>query len=175
MRSSIDGKENLWISHRHMRCFSARRHVRDVLGRLVPANCSLNEDIGPLDLSRVRYMFEGAGLFIVSWDVSSVINMEHILFDENGFNQDIGSCIKCGSWNMSNVIELAYVFRFAASLNQDVGSWNVSNVITMRNMFRDATSFKPRHWILGCVQRDRYECFCFVMQQLSTKILVLGK
>ena len=51
------------------------------------------------------------------------------------FNLDIGS------WDVSNVTDMSYMFRNSFSFNQDIGSWDVSNVKKMRGMFLSAASF----------------------------------
>ena len=51
------------------------------------------------------------------------------------FNQDIGS------WDVSGVNVLDYMFTNASSFNQDIGSWNVDGVWSMYVMFSGATSF----------------------------------
>ena len=51
------------------------------------------------------------------------------------FNQNIGS------WDVSNVINMRFMFNLATSFNQDISSWDVSNVINMTSMFNTATSF----------------------------------
>lgn len=44
-------------------------------------------------------------------------------------------------WDVSNVTNMAYMFRGAINFNQDIGKWVVSNVTRMEYMFRDASSF----------------------------------
>jgi len=49
------------------------------------------------------------------------------------FNQDIGS------WDVSNVINMDWMFSLAKDFDQDLGGWNVSNVIQNTGMFHDVT------------------------------------
>ncbi len=51
------------------------------------------------------------------------------------FNQDISN------WDVSNVADMAEMFRGAESFNQDISIWDVSNVTYMNGMFRGAESF----------------------------------
>jgi uncharacterized repeat protein (TIGR02543 family) len=45
------------------------------------------------------------------------------------------------AWDTSNVKDMVEMFLGANSFNQDIGSWNTSNVTNMRSMFLDAVSF----------------------------------
>ena len=51
------------------------------------------------------------------------------------FNQNIGS------WDVSNVTNMAAMFSSAISFNQNIGGWNVSNVTNMGGMFDQAIVF----------------------------------
>ena len=57
------------------------------------------------------------------------------MFRDSVFNQDIGS------WNVSSVTRMDYMFYEASSFNQNIGSWDVSSVTNMSDMFRSASSF----------------------------------
>ncbi|QQT26456.1 BspA family leucine-rich repeat surface protein [Sphingobacterium spiritivorum] len=46
-----------------------------------------------------------------------------------------------GSWNMSNVIGMSYMFYGAKIFNQNIGTWNIANVNNMQAMFLGATKF----------------------------------
>ena len=99
---------------------------------------AFNRNIGSWDVGRVitmLQMFYGASIFnnagnssINNWNTSRVLNMEFMFYAAAAFNQPIGS------WDVSNVTEMASVFRFSA-FNQPIGNWNVGNVTNMNNMF----------------------------------------
>lgn len=46
-----------------------------------------------------------------------------------------------GNWNTSNVTNMSNMFERAWTFNQDIGNWNTSNVINMSYMFSWDTSF----------------------------------
>ena len=58
-------------------------------------------------------------------------------FGSSGFNQPIGS------WDVSNVAVMNFMFAFTPSFNQDLSPWNdkVSSVTDMKSMFQQATAF----------------------------------
>ena len=47
-----------------------------------------------------------------------------------------------GEWDVSNVIDMSYMFEGfeLSTFNQPIEEWDVSNVINMSNMFHDANS-----------------------------------
>jgi surface protein len=55
------------------------------------------------------------------------------------FNQDLGS------WNVSSVTNMSYMFVGSTSFNNggssSINGWNVSNVVNMQGMFQSATAF----------------------------------
>lgn len=77
----------------------------------------------------------GGSTAIDSWDTSKVFSMQN-MFAESPFNQPIGS------WNVSNVNNMSYMFQFSTGyFNQDIGSWDVSKVTTFSEMFRNNWGF----------------------------------
>jgi surface protein len=57
------------------------------------------------------------------------------MFGGSGFNGVIGS------WDVSSVTNMAYMFSDASSFNRPISSWDVSNVRYMSQMFDEASSF----------------------------------
>ena len=79
---------------------------------------------------------------ISDWNTTACIHMGWLFFtpanDTEGratFNEDISS------WNTSNVINMASMFRNSFAFDQDIGNWNTSNVINMASMFRNSFAF----------------------------------
>lgn len=46
-----------------------------------------------------------------------------------------------GSWNTSNVTDMAAIFTDAYTFNAPIGTWNTANVTRMQGMFNNATAF----------------------------------
>ena len=46
-----------------------------------------------------------------------------------------------GDWNVSNVIDMSFLFIECNTFNEDISNWNVYNVETMRGMFEFCNSF----------------------------------
>jgi surface protein len=111
----------------------------------------------PQDMS---FLFEGVDSFhetIASWEVSNVSNMRDMFAYASHFNQNIGS------WDVSNVTDMSYMFGWAATFNQDIGSWDVSSVTDKHAQHvSHGSEFQSIYWILGCLQRDRYEPHIFL-------------
>lgn len=87
-------------------------------------------------MNTMEYTINGTTSVITytSWNTSSVTNM-YCMFQDNSFNQDIGS------WDTNKVQDMAYMFNNCTPFNQNIGSWNTSSVTTMFAMFRNCTSF----------------------------------
>jgi len=44
-------------------------------------------------------------------------------------------------WDVSNVIDMRWMFYKAKSFNQDISNWDISNVTDMKFMFHNTKSF----------------------------------
>ncbi|TAG44324.1 MAG: BspA family leucine-rich repeat surface protein [Cytophagia bacterium] len=121
------------------------------------------------NVTSMQGMFNGASVFnrdISSWNVSNVTSFDGMFQFASAFNQDLSnwnfSTISnisalsmfygAGAFNNGGVIlnwgtkttrftNMANMFAFAGSFNQDISSWNVNNVTTMANMFENAIAF----------------------------------
>ena len=65
---------------------------------------------------------------------SDTTDMSYVMQDTN-INPDIGS------WDMSSVTDMSYMFDGASAFNGDIGGWDVSSATEMQFMFRDASVF----------------------------------
>ena len=62
------------------------------------------------------------------------------------------------NWNLSDVTDLARMFRGAVKFNQPIGNWNTGSVSNMAGMFQEATSFNQSidNWSTGNVTDMSY-------------------
>ena len=58
----------------------------------------------------------------------------------SAFNQDIGTKSD-GSWDTSQVTNMAWMFHQASAFIQDIGSWNTGKVTNMQGVFYKASAF----------------------------------
>ena len=63
-----------------------------------------------------------------------------------------------GSWNTANVTNMSHMFSYADSFNQDIGSWSTANVTNMAYMFSNASVFNQNigSWNVGNVSNMGY-------------------
>ena len=56
-------------------------------------------------------------------------------------------------WDVSNVVDMSYMFNNADSFNQSLNNWNVSNVKFMISMFANNNSFNQplNNWDVSSV------------------------
>jgi surface protein len=73
--------------------------------------------------------------------VVSALDSPIILSNTNLSNFFTANVPNISGWDVSNVINMSFMFYGCTSFNQDISSWNVSNVTDMRYMFLNCTSF----------------------------------
>lgn len=116
-----------------------RQIVKDELDRL-----GNNVDLNHIDVSKVTNM---------SWLFSAKkINKLCLLYDYPKLNPDISS------WNVSNVIDMKYMFYYCECFNCNISEWDVSNVIDMYAMFYECKKFYQNlhNWDAKNVQSYSY-------------------
>ena len=131
-----------------------------------------DQNIGAWDTSNVKAMgcmFQGASKFnqnIGAWDTSNVTNMTGMFwgFDMGSNPKDLMlSLVRImigfdyafegfglGSWEVSNVKSMMFMFMYASKFDQDISSWDVSNVENIFGMFFGASSFNKdytKDWV----------------------------
>ncbi|BCE00966.1 BspA family leucine-rich repeat surface protein [Marinicellulosiphila megalodicopiae] len=124
------------------------------------ADSNFNQDISSWDVSSVldmNHMFNAAVDFnqdLNSWDVSSVTNMQSMFKHATAFNQELNN------WNLSSLTNLAEMFSGASFFNQNINDWDVSSVTSMFNMFTDAYNFNQplNSWNVSSVT-DMHQMF----------------
>ena len=86
------------------------------------------------DIIKKRIKEEGNEVDLNNIDVSKITDMS-ALFEGTDFNGNISK------WDVSNVINMRYIFSGCKSFNKDISNWDVSNVIDTFSMFSDCKSF----------------------------------
>lgn len=82
-------------------------------------------------------------------DLSSVISTSYMFYKCLTLNGPTN----IGSWNISNVTNLSYMFYWNSLFNQPIGNWNTSKVTDMKFMLCGANSFNQPigNWITDSV------------------------
>ena len=73
--------------------------------------------------------------YINNWNVSSVTNMNYMLYNATSFNQPLDN------WDVGSVRYMESMFRGATSFNQPIGNWDVTSVEIFNTMFMGASIF----------------------------------
>jgi surface protein len=69
------------------------------------------------------------------------------MFDNaRSFNKDISK------WNVSNIINMRYMFYSTIAFDQDISKWNVSSISIMDDMFTNAYTFNYSINLLRTIQ-----------------------
>ena len=73
-----------------------------------------------------------------------------------------------GSWDVSKVTDMSYMFNYASKFNDDISNWNVGQVQQMRSMFYDAsifnadiTGWKPK---TECTEAEQNSGNCWIWE-----------
>lgn len=107
-----------------------------------------SKNLNPTFSSSIAAMFRSCSLLVSisrldQWDTSQVQFMGVSFFNNNRFNQNIGS------WNTSRVTNMDNMFAMPAGLSgvfdnggsNSINNWDTGNVITMASMFQNQPSF----------------------------------
>ena len=86
------------------------------------------------DMTSMHAQINISNLFIGSWDVSNVTNMQNMFARTPNIAGDISN------WDVSNVTDMSYMFYEAPNI-QDLANWDVSNVTDMKFMLYRAENF----------------------------------
>src|SRR5690606_16911859 len=96
---------------------------------------------GPLNFGNDAAYFKGASnLEITATDTPDLTGTTTF---QEAF-QDCSSLVSVpnmGSWDVSDVTTMSYMFYGANQFNQDIRDWNTSNVVDMNAMFKYASAF----------------------------------
>ena len=101
---------------------------RQDVGRLASTSKGIRRDLLP-ELERRRFH---------ATDQTLKGAVKEYLRDERSAIRKYGDI---SGWDVSNVTDMKFMFRYAESFNGDLSKWNVSNVRNMWSMFRNAESF----------------------------------
>ena len=100
---------------------------------------------------------------ISTWNTAAVTNAKGLLspnYQKGSYAYDsrphMESCNPdIGSWDMSSVTDMSYMFYYASSFNQDIGAWDTGSVTDMSSMFHYASSFNQELcWTISAVDTN---------------------
>lgn len=112
------------------------------------------EQWGDIVWENMRFAFRGCDE--ISINATDAPNLEHVadlngMFMSSNINQSINH------WDVSNVTDMANMFRDAVNFNQPLNDWDVSNVKYMNHMFFNAHNFNQNinEWDMSSVNATR--------------------
>lgn len=125
------GRYEVWVSGSLPHFAIANGAFREVFGGVL--------DFGDVGFQTLERMFQGVTRNVEMPNTISghtaATSTERMFYEARKFNRDIGS------WDMSNINNMAVMFYDAQQFNQNLNSWNVSNVTNMNSMFNRAYQF----------------------------------
>lgn len=136
---------------------------------------NFNQDLNNWDISNVvklEGMFRYAKKFnkdISSWCLSKNVRSLSVMFDkaESFNNDDVPLITKkvtkpngevVTTWDVSNVVEMDYMFSDAKSFCQDISNWNVKKAYTKYFVNKNSGNWREPNWSKNLPKtiRDRY-------------------
>ena len=102
---------------------------------------------------------------ISTWNTAAVTNAKGLLspdYQKGSYSYNsrshMASCNPdIGSWDMSSVTDMSYMFRSASSFDQDIGAWDTGSITDMSYMFYYASSFNQRLcWITSAADNNMF-------------------
>ena len=111
------------------------------------------EQWGDIKWSSMQGAFTRAtSLDIVAADVPDLSNVTSFRDAFNGCSNLIGNS-SMNNWDISNVVDLANMFKGASSFNENIESWDLSSARTIESMFYGASQFNQPvgNWNIGNV------------------------
>ncbi|MEI0445659.1 BspA family leucine-rich repeat surface protein [Brachyspira intermedia] len=90
----------------------------------------------PQTKEELRNLIQDENIYLGDIDTSLITDMSGLfsLIKREDFSG-------IGDWNVSNVIDMSFLFIECNTFNEDISNWNVYNVETMRGMFEFCNSF----------------------------------
>ncbi|PZT48161.1 hypothetical protein B6S12_05420 [Helicobacter valdiviensis] len=117
----------------------------------------------PKNQEELKRLIDDENVYLGDIDTSLIIDM-HALFNKS-VRKDFSGI---GTWNVSRVKDMGYMFSKALYFNENISAWSVGNVENMEGMFHGAINFNQNldAWDISNV-RD----FRFMVENTSLKTL----
>ena len=129
---------------------------------------AFNQDIGNWNINNVKstnnyVLFSTKSALSKSYIPKGLQNFNGIFSDSslrtavliygNDKSAFTGNIKSISNWNTSSVTNMANIFRYATSFNQNISKWNTNNVTNMTYMFYNANAFNQniKSWNVGKV------------------------
>lgn len=100
------------------------------------------EDWGPFAFGNTGAYFAGAhNLAITATDTPDLTGTTTMYLAFYTCYLNLDTVPGMGSWDMSGITDMSYMFYGASVFNEDIGGWNTGNVVDMNRMFYNANAF----------------------------------